>query len=129
MSKFKITTPVKGYEGVTAGVSFVNGAAEAELSEHLQTWFSNHGYELYKLEEEVLKPKELKDYNKEELIEMAKELGLEFKSSDKKDKIVEAMIAAKLEIERLAIEKAEAERLAKEEADKLAAAEAQKPTE
>ena len=39
----KIYTPVKGYNGVSAGITFRDGVGETS-SAHLIKWFSKHGY-------------------------------------------------------------------------------------
>ncbi|WHH58480.1 hypothetical protein [Petroclostridium sp. X23] len=48
---FKVTAPVVGYSGVTAGVTFKNGVGETD-NKWLATWFKEKGYKVENQEEE-----------------------------------------------------------------------------
>lgn len=41
----KIVTPVRGYNGQSASLTFVNGVAETD-DPHLIDWFKLHGYQV-----------------------------------------------------------------------------------
>lgn len=41
----KVFTPNKEYNGISAGVTFVDGVGET-ADPHLLEWFKNHGYEI-----------------------------------------------------------------------------------
>lgn len=43
----RVYAPVNGYNGISAGVAFKDGAAEVEKPE-LVAWFKDHGYQVEK---------------------------------------------------------------------------------
>jgi hypothetical protein len=59
--KAKIICNVKGYHGVSAGVPFAGGEAEAEVSEAQLAYFKRHGYEV-----KILGADKVKDEKKAE---------------------------------------------------------------
>lgn len=71
----KIQTPVKGFTGTVAGVTFADGAGETEDSAAL-AYFARQGYEIIAEE----KPKEPTE--REVLITEAKGLGLDTKGKN-----------------------------------------------
>jgi len=48
----RIYTPVKDYNGISAGVPFRNGAGETS-SPHLLKWFQKHGYRVEEVQEDT----------------------------------------------------------------------------
>jgi hypothetical protein len=91
----KIYTPSKGYTGLIAGVSFVNGQGITE-DRWLIQWFKNKGY---KVDEEKVPEDEreetietdLESLKVEELREMAKEKNIEGYSKMKKEELINAL--------------------------------------
>lgn len=51
---YKITTPVEGYTGVIAGISFSNGEGETDNS-WLADWFTEKGYSVEEVNEDNTK--------------------------------------------------------------------------
>lgn len=51
---YKITTPVEGYTGVIAGISFSNGEGETDNS-WLADWFTEKGYSVEEVNEDNAK--------------------------------------------------------------------------
>lgn len=60
----------KKYNGISAGINFVNGVGETDVS-HLISWFNENGYTV--VEEKILNYDEMKY---KELTEVAKEKGI-----------------------------------------------------
>lgn len=60
----------KKYNGISAGINFVNGVGETEVS-HLISWFNENGYTV--VEEKIL---EYDDMKYKELAEVAKKKGI-----------------------------------------------------
>lgn len=91
----KIHSPNKQYTGVSASVSFVNGAGECS-DPHLLDWFELHGYTV---EHEPAGPppeKTVDDMNVPELKALAAKMGLALDEKAKKADIVAAIKGAKL---------------------------------
>ncbi|MEH7236759.1 HeH/LEM domain-containing protein [Bacillus sp. JJ1562] len=90
----KIKAPNKDYTGVSAGVSFVKGEAETE-DKWVIGWFKNKGYEVEENELEPPKPPE--KLTVDELKVELDKLGIEYKSSDKKEVLLALFNGEKLE--------------------------------
>lgn len=60
----------KKYNGISAGINFVNGVGETEVS-HLISWFNENGYTV--VEEKILNYDDMKY---KDLTEVAKEKGI-----------------------------------------------------
>lgn len=60
----------KKYNGISAGISFVNGVGETDVS-HLISWFNENGYTV--LEERILNYEDMKY---KELTDLAKKKGI-----------------------------------------------------
>ncbi|MCD2348545.1 hypothetical protein [Clostridium guangxiense] len=60
----------KKYNGISAGINFVNGVGETEIS-HLISWFNENGYTV--VEDKILNYDDMKY---KELTEVAKEKGI-----------------------------------------------------
>ena len=85
----KILAANKEYCGVSASVTFVNGVGETN-DPHLISWFEKHGYTV----DGGQKPeKKLEKMNKAELLEVAKEKGIEVKEEATNAEIVELIKA------------------------------------
>jgi hypothetical protein len=121
----KITFPDKiEFTGPRYGLVFLKGVTETDnqfMIDHLRS----KGFIIEEDNNKPLtptpqssKPVELKDMKNDQLVEMAKEYGLDFKVRDKKEKIVEAIEAAKAEKEK-AVEEAKKLESLKVEAEKL----------
>ncbi|MBK5242053.1 Rho termination factor N-terminal domain-containing protein [Clostridium sp.] len=68
----KIYSKNKKYNGISAGVNFVNGVGETDVP-HLISWFHENGYTIVKDKNE---PINYENMNYKELVEIAKEKGL-----------------------------------------------------
>lgn len=67
--KIKILSPVTGYNGISAGVSFIKGEAEVDaehLPSHVLEWFEAKGYQ-------VIRPAKKKADKVVEIVEVAEE--------------------------------------------------------
>lgn len=99
----KISTPVQGYNGIDCGVRFENGFAEVEtLSEHVINWFKDHGYTVegeptVEANPEAGENSGEQPKTKAQLIEEAKELGIENIKSKATIAEIEKLIADKKE--------------------------------
>ena len=97
----KISTPVQGYNGIDCGVRFENGFAEVEtLSEHVINWFKDHGYTVegeptVEANPEAGENSGEQPKTKAQLIEEAKELGIENIKSKATNAEIEKLIADK----------------------------------
>lgn len=92
----KIYAPVKDFNGVRAGVRFVNGVGESN-DEYMVRWFELHGYKVEKCEEpleaileqcdepnfDTMTPNELRDWAK------ANGLGNQIKNIRNREKLLE----------------------------------------
>lgn len=84
----RIYTPVKGYSGVSASVTFTNGVGETS-DVRLLEWFQKHGYQV----EEEKQPEENNDVAKdmaaeEPVVDMAaEEPVVEEESPDEKESV------------------------------------------
>lgn len=89
----RIYTPVKGYSGVSASVTFTNGVGETS-DVRLLEWFQKHGYQV----EEEKQPKEKNDAAKDNAAEepaedmaaeepAAEEPAVEEESPDEKESV------------------------------------------
>lgn len=87
--KYKITTPVEGYTGISAGVSFAYGEGETE-DRWIANWFLEKGYKVEVLEDEE-KSNELSELTLKELKTLAKERGIEGYSNLSKDELIEIL--------------------------------------
>lgn len=104
--KCKITTPSKGYTGIIAGIPFVNGEAETE-DRWLISWFTEKGYKVEEIKEDVLNQDNQQDENSQEnqcenkialselnikeLKELAKEKGIQGYSSLNKAELIQVL--------------------------------------
>ncbi|WP_199425762.1 hypothetical protein [Thermaerobacillus caldiproteolyticus] len=85
-----IKAPNKNYTGVSASLAFVNGQAETE-DKWLIQWFKERGYEVIEEEQEQTN---LDDLKVEQIKAKLDELGIEYKSSENKDKLLEKLKSA-----------------------------------
>ena len=131
---FKINAPEKHYKGVTSGIVFVNGTATAELDTFSKDWFLSKGYTLEEIKDTptaktgtpVEDPEagkntgnQEKPITKVELLEKAKELGIEVKSkatnaelekqiAEKEAEIASAALRAQEELKKSGVDDPEA---------------------
>ena len=80
----KILAPNKHYTGLSASVAFVNGEGHTD-NDYLIEWFKKHGYEVIEDEkapvpDTTATPIPLSKLKKDDLKELAKELGIEVPS-------------------------------------------------
>lgn len=85
-----ITTPVKGFTGRVAGVSFVDGVGET-ASPGALAYFRRHGYGI---DDQPTEAKPVSKMNVGELRDHAKAIGVELPAAAKKPEILEAIKAA-----------------------------------
>jgi hypothetical protein len=76
------------YNGISAGVSFVNGVGVTSNS-HLIAWFTENGYTI--IEDTPREPGEYDEMNYKDLIELAKQQGFNA-IGYKKEQLIQALI-------------------------------------
>lgn len=88
----KITTPVKGYTGKVAGVSFVDGEGETTEASAI-AYFGRHGYEIEQTEKPVDIPegKPSTEWKADQLKAYASEHSIDLGAAKSKPEIVEAI--------------------------------------
>lgn len=85
----KIVAPNKEYTGLSASVYFCKGEGQTDKPELIE-WFKKHGYEV---EEDTVpnkkdNPISLEELKKDELKELAVNLGIEFSSKATNDELI-----------------------------------------
>lgn len=84
----QISTPVKGFNGIVAGVSFANGVGETD-DEAAIAYFTRHGYVV-----DEAKDVDLSKARKDDLIAYAAEHGIEVDEKATKAEILAVITAA-----------------------------------
>lgn len=110
----KITAPEKGYSGVTSGVTFTRGVANAEIDAFTKSWFESKGYIIEEMEDNNTpatsqtgapagnpEKEEKKPLTKAELTEIATGLGIEIKGKLTNAEIEKLIADKKAELEAL----------------------------
>jgi hypothetical protein len=87
--KAKIKSPVNGYNGISAGIKFVKGEAEADVSESTLDWLKEKGYEVEA--EKVNKEKAIDKMNRDELVTIAESKGIEVPDKATKAEIIDLL--------------------------------------
>lgn len=88
----KILAPNKQYNGISAGITFVNGIGETDDSDRIN-WFKENGYNVEDDLNEYPVP-ELEDMSAEELIAFASANNIDIGKSTSKASIIKKIIAA-----------------------------------
>ena len=83
------------YNGISAGVNFVNGVGVTNDS-HLISWFTENGYAI--IEDPPREPGDYDEMNYKDLVELAKQRGFNA-IGYKKEQLIQSLIALDLQNE------------------------------